>query len=119
MMKVKRMQPLTTLLVINVLTWSIATAGERIPSNTDIGAACSCELAVAPAPACSYSKSTQNTLCDCGTQCCKETNNTVECTITPVNGGVCSTVSPSGCNKGTEGEAQASKSKVLTGDCGG
>lgn len=93
-------------------------------ANTDRHLACGCiTQASTPASACSYSTSTQNTLCDCGTSCCTASNNEVEVTITPYNGGQC--VLEGGlsgyvpCSNATQGKASSGKGKVMTGVCPG
>ncbi len=110
-------QWLNTTIVAIIIVSINAIAGDRTPSNQNDGTACDCKKATG-SQSCAYSKSSQNSLCNCGSVCCNDSGNEVDVTITPWNGGSCDAAS-AGCGNATEGTSSSGKGKIKDGGCAG
>lgn len=89
----------------------------RKPGNTEKFTACNCGQTTSGS--CTYNTSSQNTLCDCGTQCCNGNGNNVSVTITPYSGGSCTGSSGDGCWNATAGTQTSGTGELKTADCAG
>jgi len=98
---------------ISVLATTTLFADGRTPGTSDEKSTCNCGKTTEGD--CSWNSSSQSTLCDCGSQCCKGSGNTTSVTITPHTGGTCTAT---GCFGANEGTAIKSTGELKTGDCG-